>query len=197
MRLHVTDINASLDSKSDADSSDKSIRFFYARAHVPDQKIVGKKGDAKVYYEVYCKGCDQSAFGLENLAESVDSINWYILKSVSESEYFDFEDPAVTNHDMLFQSGTVSAHSSIFSAISKTAGNSLLHLEVNRSPATVRVKYKPKSYLVFNPFNAGATTHSFTANFYPSGKSWAGRGKTGYTVDTNIAPRNNMDIIDW
>lgn len=197
MRLHVTDINASLDAKSDADTSDKNIRFFYTRAHVPDQKIVGKEGDAKVYYEVYCKGCDQSAFGLENLPESVDSINWYILKSISESEFFDFEDPAVTNHATLSQPGTVSAYHSIFSAITKPAGNSLLHMEVNKSPETVRVKYKPKSYLVFNPFNAAATTHSFTANFYPRAKSWAGKGDTGYTVDTNIAPRNNMDIIDW
>jgi len=195
--LKIEDINATLDTLSDSDNTSKSLKFFYVRAHIPDQDVVGKEMDAKVFYEVYCKECDMSKFGIANLPESVDSIHWYQLSSVNESEYFDFENPAMTNGFGSFPSGSISAITNIFSNLEKRNSGRILHVEVNKSPQTVRVKYEPKKYLVFNPFNSSATLHGFTASFLPKEKSWAGKGDTGYTVDTAIAPRNNLDIIDW
>ncbi len=193
----INSLSATVDSTlSVTDDNTKRLKFLYVRAHIPDQEVVGKTMNAKVYYEVYCKECDMSRYGLANLPESVDSIYWYQLSTIEESEYFDFdEDPAATNG--LTAAGTISAVSNIFERIENRDNGKGLYVEVSKAPLTVRLKYEPKKYLVFNPFNASVTEHSFTADFVPEGKSWAGKGDLGFTVDTDIAPRNNIDVIDW
>jgi fibro-slime domain-containing protein len=196
VRLKIKDLNATLDTLSDTDTADKNVMFYYVRAHIPDQEVVGKEMDAKVYYEVYCKDCDMSAFGLSGLSESVDSIYWYQLDSVNET-YFSFKDPAVTNSMHMTLPGGISAVTNIFTGLEKRNGGKILHAAVSKAPQKVRIKYEPKRYLVYNPFKPTARLHSFTANFSPANKSWAGKGDLGFTVDTNIAPRNNIDIIDW
>ena len=195
MLFTIKDINASLNSSLNvSDDSDQNLKFLYARAHIPDQDIVGEKGDAKVFYEVYCKDCDRTVYGLGGLAESVDSVNWYILKTLNET-YTDFTIPPSLN-GFTSGNGITANYNSYLSALQRADYNQL-HIETKKSPATVRIKYEPKKYLIFNPFNSTAKFHGFTANFVPKAHSWAGKGKVGATIDTTIAPRNNMNIIDW
>jgi len=171
-----------------------TVKFLYARAHIPDQKIVGNKGDAHVFYEVYCKDSNRTQFGLDGLEESKDSIYWYILKNINET-YSDFSVPPSLNGFGTY-AGITANYNGFLSAVSHTSNN-ILHIESAKSPSVVRIKYKPKKYLVFNRFNATANNHSFTAIFTPKEKSWGGKGSVGHTVDMVVSPRNNMNIIDW
>jgi hypothetical protein len=171
-----------------------TVKFLYARAHIPDQKIVGNKGDAHVFYEVYCKDSNRTQFGLDGLEESKDSIYWYILKNINET-YSDFSVPPSLNGFGTY-AGITANYNGFLSAVSHTSNN-ILHIESAKSTSVVRIKYKPKKYLVFNRFNATANNHSFTAIFTPKEKSWGGKGSVGHTVDMVVSPRNNMNIIDW
>ena len=184
MTFTINDLNATLGKIENYQDNAKKVTFFYTRVHIPDQNIIGKEGNATVYYEVYCKNCNRGNFGLDLLPESKDSIHWYILNNITTTAALDFTLPVAST---LWDRGFMMEKS----------GNSLLKIQVEKAPSTVRVKYKPKKYLVFNRFNPAAETHSFTASFHSGKKSWAGQGSVGYMVDTTISPRNNVDIIDW
>ncbi len=201
MTFEINDINATLGDMSPdkinkkRESNDKKVTFLYVRAFIPDQTIVGDDLNATVYFEVYCKECDRTKYGLEDLTEDEDSIYWYKLPSIAEN-VFDFEDPAGVNHFGM-PAGTISAKSRYFLEKVEKAAGKRVHVKVSKAPMTVRVNYKPKAWLVYNPFKPSAETHSFVASFLPKVKSWAGKGDVGFTVDTTINPRNNFDIIDW
>jgi len=199
MKFKIVDVNASFGSTPTEVTltGSNEVTFLYARAHIPDQNIVGESGDVNVYYEVYCKECDMSKYGLSGLSESKDSIYWYILNSINET-YSDYEVPSDYN-DIVTPVAPGDIISSYRASLKEVthSNNSKMHIEVNKSPAVARIKYKPKSYLIFNRFNAAADRHAFTATFVPKEKSWAGRGEIGKTVDTVIAPKNNINIIDW
>ncbi len=172
------------------------VKFLYARAYIPDQKIVGEKSNINVFYEVYCNKCNMSKYNFTNLQESQDSIYWYILDNVNET-YSDYEIPSGLNDLVTSTSGEIHAqHSSLLKEVTHLNA-SKMYVEVYKSPSTTRIKYKPKSYLVYNRFNPAATTHSFTANFSPKQNTWAGKGDVGLTVDTVIDPRSNVGVIDW
>ncbi len=194
MRFTIKDLNASFQQLSDTDTTDKSVTFLYARAHIPDQSVIGKEMDVKVYYEAYCKECDKALFGFENLIESVDSINWYILEDINE-EYSDFSlgngltsDPGGKNDNI------TSRHSSL--RANKT-GSKSLRVKTSKTPTIAKVTYTPKRYLVYNQFKIDAKTHSFTTRFTQQPKSWAGKGDLGLSVDMFVNSRNYFDKIDW
>jgi|GEM_PF-3815202 len=198
MKFKVLDLNVSFESipTEVTLTGSNEVTFLYARAHIPDQEIVGEKGDINVFYEVYCKECDLSKYGLASLQESKDSIYWYILDSVNET-YSDYAVPSDYNDIVTPAPGDIiSSHTTSLKDVSHV-NNTKMHIEVNKSPTVARIKYKPKSYLIFNRFNASADRQAFTASFSHNRKSWAGRGKLGKTIDTTISPRNNIDIIDW
>ncbi len=194
MKFIVKDLNASLEQLSDTDSTDKTVTFLYARAHIPDQSIVGKEMDVKVYYEAYCKECDKALFGFEDLIESIDSINWYILENINE-EYSDFN---IGNGLTSNNSGENDNITSKYSLLkTNKTGSKSLRVETSKTPTIAKVTYTPKSYLVYNQFKNDATTHSFITRFTQQPKSWAGKGDLGLSVDMNVNSRNHFDKIDW
>jgi hypothetical protein len=195
MQFTINEVNATLGDIDERKTDTKKATFLYARAFIPDQTIVGHDLNAKVYFEVYCKDCNRTKYGLEDLQEDEDAVYWYKLPSIAEN-VFDFEDPATIN-SVHNPASTISARSRYFlEKVEKISGKKV-HVKVSKSPMIVRIKYKPKAYLRYNPFNASVETQSFTANFLPKVKNWAGKGDLGFTVDTNLNPRNNFDIIDW
>ncbi len=197
MIYRLPSATAKLDDLNMTKTNDVNLTFLYVRAHMPDQKIVGKSGDAAVFYEVYCKDCNKTLYGLNGLPESVDSVYWYQWSQISEaSKAFD-PDFGSINKSMVDPSSITAISRPHLTGISQNVVQNKLHLDVSKAPFKTRVNYKPKKYLIYNPFKPSAVKQSFIVNFEPEPKSWAGKGNIGHTVDTNIAPRNNMDIIDW
>ncbi len=189
----ITNLNATLGgaiTEVHKDSASEQILFLYARAHISSQSIAGNEAKVPVYYEVYCKNCNLNYYGLQNLQESKDSIYWYILNYVpSELDFTPITGAvpvSMPKSDMHATHGLVTQHTS----------NQKLYMRIDKTPSVSTVTYKPKPYLVYNPFNPLATTHKFTAKFSEAPNNWAGKGEEGLTVDTNIQERDN-NILDW
>ncbi len=191
VKFSIKRVTAKVDGFEQSDTTEKSLKFLYLRAHVSDQSAIGKGMNVKVYYEAYCKECDKGAFGLSNLKESIDSINWYILESINE-EYCDFS--VNSNTSPGGGNDTVSAtHGNL--GISRSTNESM-QIITSKTPTVARVRYKPKRYLIFNQFNRDAQTHSFTTIFNEQPQQWAGKGDIGLSVDMNNN-RRSLDKIDW
>jgi len=159
-------------------SNDQNATFYYGRVHAPDQRFDDNNGTAKVYYEVYCDGCNKVDFNITG-DESIDSINWF--KNML--------------HDTL-NNGNVSLYDSVGStiinptaSINITDGNESLIVYANHSlPYKDKINITSSPWLIFNPTD-------FIVEFYKSG-SWAGQGIQGKTVDLNISVKQNKRL-DW
>jgi hypothetical protein len=197
-RFTVSRLQAKIDGGSfiPFSSEEKSTTFVYARAYVPDQSVVGDTLHAKVYYEVYCKGCDRSRYGLESFVESVDQVGWYQLPLIGTKLDFSIPHPIGTSPDAS-SGGTISAATSVLSKYFREDRRHVM-MEVKKTPSNVTGEYRPESYLRYNPFNSAATLQRFTARFSKAPRDWGGRGSVGYTVDTNIEARKGSDRkLDW
>ncbi len=169
---------------------DKSIlsfvTYYYAREHVPSpQTIAGNILNSVVYYEIYCKNCDKSTFiKAKNLA-SIDEIYWYRLKKSEVNNFvignFDFSNVYAKG------SGT----------IAKKVDNFTIQTKTIRVPNKGRVYYTPSPFLQYNRFaNTTPVQHHFDISFSAKGGVWAGEGKLGTTVDTDIASQPNK-ALEW
>lgn len=87
VRISGDDVNLSV-VVSDTDSVtgqtfrqgvDDNATFFYGRINPIDANCLqGRDCPVTVNYEVYCKGCDRAAFGMNTWHESVNDVNWYV-----------------------------------------------------------------------------------------------------------------------
>ncbi len=182
MKFIIDDLNITTDKSAIVYNSglvDKRANFFYARANAPTQTSKNKVFNAKVFYEVYCKNSAKSDFGLEDNEESKDSIYWYI---VDDNIFFDFDDP-----EIVYKKSGVT--------LSKLS-SSKIEISATKLPHQNIITYAPKSYLIYNMFNASATTHKFKVEQFISGKEWAGKGEVGLTVDTKASPMGYQKM-DW
>ncbi len=168
--------------------------FLYARAYAPDQQVVGKKMHANIFYEAYCNNCDRARYHLESFKESVDYIHWLQLPSVGEKLDFTIPSPIIPNAGG-GSTGTISAAHSPVRALYHE-NNRQIFTEVFKSPTIVSINYRPKSYLLYNRFNPAATEQKVTLKFLPQPKKWAGKGKRGAVVDTEISGRQS-EKLDW
>lgn len=165
---------------------DINLTHYYGRVYSTDYRGTGLI-PATIRYEVYCKDCNRTAFNINN-TQSPTSLNWY----------------QNTLHD-----ANTDGNVSIFSSIGTTLindtnisisgviinGNENINLSNARAPYIDRIQMTPSSWLLFNLFNANATTNDFNVEFQRAG-SWAGQGNLGQTVDVNTSTRTNRRL-EW
>lgn len=179
IKLNLKKVKVQDDTLSKSLSKVEEATFYYARAHAVNQEVVGHTLDAKVFYEVYCKSCDQNIFSLAKGAESQDSVFWYIIPSLSADLDFD-------GVHALYPVKTISK-----------AARDKITISVAKTPQNNVITYQPKSYLYFNPFSYSSGTHKFKVSFASEENHWAGKGDIGKTVDMNISRKMKFKKIDW
>lgn len=151
----------------------QSTTFYYGRAHAPDYRFPNKDGNATIYYEVYCKDCNQTTRTNMGITgnESVNALNWY--QNALHVSTAGLATP-------------VPAHASDFSNTGITHTNPITTQRLTLQNATSipyvdRVNLNSSTWLIHYPTD-------FTVEFYSSG-SWAGAGfvKEGQpnATDTN------------
>jgi len=194
LTYRIEKLKATVDTAQLDQNTSKQVVYLYARAYAPTQSVEGKKMHATLFYETYCNECDMNAYHLTGLHESVDRIHWYILPA-SETSSMDFD--SLDSPDYIPTSKEdVMSHVRAITKLEKI-DNRHIKIEAGATPLVTKVRYTPLSYLRYNLFNPGASEHDFVVHFNPKPKSWAGRGKTGKTVDIQIGTRNAFDKIDW
>ncbi len=171
---------------------DVNVTHYYGRAYSTDYR--GPSAiDTTIRYEVYCKDCNKTDLNITG-AQSPTSLNWY----------------QNMRHDALTD-GNISVFTSVSAGTAKeTTINPITtpvggithglesynaHLTNANAPYTDRIRMTPSSWLLYNPFNAAATTNDFNVEFTRSG-NWAGEGNLGRTVDLNTSTRTNRRM-EW
>ena len=168
-------------------TTDQNVTFYYGRVHAPDYRFEGNSGNAKIYYEVYCKDCNKSLFGV-NGNESVDSIDWYLNQMHLNNS---FGDVSANGANSFFALSGTSAP-----GYSGTISNGIETITLSHAaPYKDKIQMYANPWLIFNTANSNAAYNDFLVEFYKSG-SWAGQGIQGKTVDLNISVKQNKRL-DW
>lgn len=148
--------------------------FYYGRAHAPDYRFPNRDGNATIYYEVYCKDCNQTERNFLGITgtESVNAIGWY-------QNSFHTSNTGITT-----PTPNDTTKFSDFSVNHTLPPTSIQHLTLQGGttlPYVDKVNLNSNSWLINYPTD-------FTVEFYSSG-SWAGAGfvKQGQpnATDTN------------
>ncbi|WP_331775854.1 LamG-like jellyroll fold domain-containing protein [Sulfurospirillum sp. 1612] len=178
-----TDINATND-----------IHFYYGRVHAPDYRFAGNSGKAIVYYEVYCKDCTPADRNLMSIngGESIDSINWYI-----NTKHANVIDGNVSRYSTVenvrfgtnYASGSDDTNATLLG--NPTNGTDTLDVvaDPNNLPYIDKVEINATDWITYDP-------KDFILEFQEDGKEWAGQGKLGHVIDTNVSTRSNRRL-NW
>jgi len=167
--VRLTDSNSATGLKT----LNQTARYYYGRVHAPDYRFPNRDGNATIYYEVYCKDCNQTTRNTMGITgnESVNAMNWY------------------QNSLHISTAGLITpvpVHASDFSNTGVTHTNPISTQRLTLQNTTAipyvdKVNLNSSSWLVNYPTD-------FTVEFYSSG-SWAGAGfvKQGQpnATDTN------------
>ncbi len=168
-------------------TNDHNATFYYGRVYSTDY-IGPTEIPTAIRYEVYCKDCNKTALGITG-DQSPASITWY------QNPSHVIADGSVTQ----FASATTNAKATTISNSTTSTivnGYDTTHTLRNaNAPYSDIIKMTPSSWLLFNPFNANATTNDFSVEFTRSG-NWTGQGHLGKTVDVNTSIRTNKRM-EW
>jgi len=195
-RFTIQDLNTTdTDLARGSMTLNQNATFYYGRVYSTDYQETSPTIPATIRYEVYCANCNATGFNAIG-TQSPLSISWY-------------QNPLHTN--TMF--GTVSQFAKIGTTTIANPNTSTInaqgfdtsHTLTNATaPYVDRILMTPSAWLIFNPFNANATTNDFNVEFTRSG-NWSGAGNvdrnntshtTGaFTNDTNITRGNRK--MNW
>ncbi|WP_084218509.1 PA14 domain-containing protein [Sulfurospirillum arsenophilum] len=158
--------------------------FYYGRVYSTDYREASPI-NTTIRYEVYCKDCNVT--GLNAIGrQSPTSLSWYqnplhVITDGNVSQFTTIGYTTIANPNL----STINAQ-----------GFDISHTLTNaNAPYIDRIKMTPSSWLLFNPFNTGATTNDFNVEFISTG-NWAGQGQLGEIVDGNASVRSNRRL-EW
>ncbi len=189
--LGITNANVLAGTGTDINATTSPVHFLFGRVHAPDYRFSGNKGTAKIYYEVYCKDCNQTYRNNMNIfgKESVDYIDWY-----ANTLHTNLNDGNVsvykTLKDVKFGTSYSTALSTTSSnAVSNGIENINVVIDSNKLPYIDKIEMNATDWVTFSP-------KDFILEFQNDQKDWAGQGKLGHTIDTNVSKRSNRRL-NW
>ena len=174
-------------------SIDRSVNFYYGRAHAPRQRFASPMGTtatpakAFIYYEVYCSGatCNRELLQDANDSKISDDSRWYIN----------------TQHTNAFGSANTTSQkgATVVSGTNPTGDapdfTNLVYDGTKGYPYKTTMQNAPSPWLIFNRYNPTATTTEFPVEFINGDPNWSGAHETDTTsVDggTSITNRRVM-----
>ncbi|WP_025344249.1 Calx-beta domain-containing protein [Sulfurospirillum multivorans] len=166
-------------------TTDQNATFYYGRVYSTDYRGTSPI-NTTIRYEVYCKDCNRTDMNITGM-QSPTSLNWYqnTFHVITDGNVTTFSSIGTT----LINDLNTTTSGFIANGIeNNTLGNAVV-------PYTDRIQMTPSSWLLYNQYNAGATTNDFTVEFIRAG-NWAGQGNLGRTVDVNTSIRTNRRM-EW
>lgn len=176
-------------------SNDQNATFYYGRVFAPYYAFTINPGTATIYYEVYCKDCNQTTYNITALTKTVDNNNeWY-----QNSWHTSMSDGNVSNNNIGDSYEPIG--SAIVNVSQTTAGSfngdgtESINLTAPSVPYKDRIQMHGSPWLIYNQYNPATTVNDFEVEWF--GKAgWAGRGDLGKTVDENVSQKTNRRV-DW
>ena len=167
----------------------ETIRFYYARAYVPDSKIIGNSGTVKGHYEIYCSGsgCNKALLPQGAASKGSDDPRWWI----NESHTSGYGKMKVIKQKRTPVHVTLNGASPSGSA---TENIPLLYDEQRGYPYKATMKIIPNRWLIYNKYNANADHNEFDVKFEGNGE-WAGKNSSKSATSTSNADKSR--ILQW
>ncbi|WP_333803761.1 LamG-like jellyroll fold domain-containing protein [Sulfurospirillum sp.] len=182
------------DLASGAVTLNQNATFYYGRVYSTDYRETSPI-PATIRYEVYCANCNATGFNAIGM-QSPLSISWYQNPLHTNTTF--------GNVSQFGKIGTTTIANPNTSTINAQGFDTSHPLTNATAPYVDRILMTPSAWLIFNPFNANATTNDFNVEFTRAG-NWSGAGNvdrndtshtTGaFTNDTNITRSNRK--MNW
>ena len=149
-----------------------SAKFYYGRVYAPYYEGPNTGFKAKIYYGVYCNGCDESKFMLQKpgtsgrWSEFADTHSWYV-NPLHSSAYGKVKDYTYTNKNSITVEDTTKRTLPV---------DGISYIFVSNPRAVIDVaKMHTEEWLIYNEFNKEAKTNDFTLRFLVPNGEWAGK----------------------
>ena len=170
-----------------------SAKFYYARTYAPYYEGPNTGFKAKIYYGVYCNGCDESKFMLQKPGSSArweefaGTHSWYI-NPLHDASYGNVDSYSFSNHTM--------RDTTKETALSD--GISYIYVKNDRAVTDI-TKMHTKNWLIYNEFDKDAATNDFTLKFLVPNGDWAGKtlksGSNKGDVGNVVGGENNFNDL--
>lgn len=170
-----------------------SAKFYYARTYAPYYEGPNTGFKAKIYYGVYCNGCDESKFMLQKPGSSsrweefAGTHSWYV-NPLHDASYGNVDSYSFSNH--------TTRDTAKETALSD--GVSYIYVKNNRAVTDI-AKMHTNNWLIYNEFDKDAATNDFTVRFLVPNGDWAGKtlksGSGKGDVGNVIGGENNFNDL--
>jgi len=160
--------------------------FVYGRTHAPRQRFAGNNGTVNIYYENFCDGagCDKSLLPNGVNSTSSDDPRWFI----NTSHFVTAGSVGVISQKNGANDVTAAAAAGVAPATSNLTFNSAA---TKGYPFKTTMENNASTWLIYNKYNAGATTNEFEVEFTDAQNSWAGQHETNTTTNFNASQKTN------
>jgi uncharacterized repeat protein (TIGR01451 family) len=197
--IKVIDANAWLSWSSSASPAafngttlNTSYNYIYGRTNAPRQRLTGDSGTAFIYYEAFCSGNDANAVACNKALLP----NGTLSKSTDDPRWF------INTHHAVTTDGTAGVvvqkgGAGVVTAGATTGANpdevSLSYTQATTKgyPYKTTMQNTPSSWLIYNKYNAAATTNEFDVEFINANSNWGGIHETDTTTNTNATEKTN------
>ena len=184
------------DDSSGIATAGQSVTFIYGRTHAPRYRYSEPTTrDAPIYYEMYCNASGNKALLPTGYIGSSDSVGWYLNKqhTVSDGNVTQLQEKGATK---------VTTSSTVPFSITNGISTAVLNYKANGTntndntyPYRTTMQATPSSWLIYNPYNASATSNDFDVEFYGSSATWTGQKSNSTTTDSNANVTTNKRIL--
>lgn len=167
-----------------------TIKHYYGRTHGTRQRFTGHSGTTKIYYEVYCgNGCDKTLLPNSLNSRSLDDPRWFINTLHDENS----DGKIIT----VSQKGSTAVTSSAPSYTPPTHNVTLNYDQTNGYPYKATMQVFPSNFLIYNKYNAAATSNDFSVEFISTNSVWAGKRESNTTTKSIGSDITNSRTIPW
>ena len=170
-----------------------SAKFYYARTYAPYYEGPNTGFKAKIYYGVYCNGCDESKFMLQKPGSSArweefaGTHSWYV-NPLHDASYGNVDSYSFSNH--------TTRDTAKETALSD--GVSYIYVKNDRAVTDI-AKMHTENWLIYNEFDKDAATNDFTVRFLVPNGDWAGKtlksGSSKGDVGNVVGGENNFNDL--
>ncbi|UCM99882.1 DUF3344 domain-containing protein [Sulfurimonas sp. SWIR-19] len=166
------------------------VRHYYGRTNAPRTTINGSDGNVSVYYEVFCNGatCNKSLLQDGNSSTSTDDPRWFVnTKHTNDA-------------GTAAQTATVQKNGVNVNITREANGNHPDYIGVHYNgssgyPYKATMENNASGWLIYNKYNANATTNEFQVDFVNPNANWAGIYETNATTNKNASDKTNRRLM--
>jgi len=166
------------------------IRHYYGRTHAPRTTINGSDGNVSMYYEVFCNGvtCNKALLQDGTNSNTTDDPRWFVNTKHTNAA------------GVAAQTTTIQKNAAKVTVTREANGNHPdyigLHYDgASGYPYKATMENNASNWLIYNKYNANATTNEFEVEFIKPGGDWAGVHETNSTTNKNASDNTNRRLM--